>query len=103
MPTLRVASCLLGRESLLRPRPLVRGHFAIGPRCSPADFRARLEIVDIAGGMIVEMPAIGPGKPAAPVAVDRNTVLLAVHDRRPFGPQTGTVQRVREFRLRLGL
>src|SRR4051794_10963911 len=103
MSTLRVASRLLGRESLLRPRPLVRGHLAIGPRRPPADFLARLEIVDIAGRMIVEVPDIGARKPAAPVAVDRNTVLPAVHDRRTLWPQTGTVQRVSEFRLRLSL
>src|SRR5438874_12424281 len=101
MSPLRVASCLLGRESLLRPRPLVRRHLVIGPRRPPADFLARLEIVDIAGRMIVEMPDIGTRKPAAPVAFDRNTVLLAVHDRRALWPQTGTVPRVRGFRLPL--
>src|SRR3954447_23719763 len=89
MSTLRVASRLLGRESLLRPRPLVRRHVAIGPRRPPPDFLARLEIVDIAGRMIVEMPDIGAGKPAAPVAFDRDTVLFAVHDRCAPWPQTG--------------
>src|SRR3954465_11196874 len=74
MSPLRVASRLLGRESLLRPRPLVPGHFAIGPGRPPADFLAGLEIVDIAGRMMVEMPDIGPRKPPAPIAFDRNTV-----------------------------